>query len=69
MSPCCQTCSVGTEVASVCTECATVTVAGASVGAPTLIVGALVAAVAVFAWKSIRHQAAMLARSGRPALG
>lgn len=50
MTPCCPNCSaqsIGIEAASVCTECASATVAGATFSFPMLIAGAVVATLAV----------------------
>lgn len=57
MTPCphCATSSIGTDVASICTQCGTTTVAGASVTIQAVLLGAFITAVAFtavrFAWK------------------
>ncbi len=59
MSTCCTNCSAtatGIETAYVCTECATATVAGASFSLPMFFAGALVAGVAVIAYRMIRRR-------------
>lgn len=59
MSTCCPHCSaaaLGTEAASVCTECATATVAGVSLNLPLLLAGALAAGVGVIAVRFLRHR-------------
>jgi len=51
MTPCCPNCSaqsIGIEAASMCTECASATVAGATFSIPALIAGVVVATLAVF---------------------
>ena len=73
MTTCCPNCSsvtaLGAESASICTECATVTVAGASLSLPLILAGVLVAGVTAVAFKMLRHRAGRLAHAGQPALG
>ena len=69
MSTCCPNCpssaAIGSEVASVCTECASASVAGASLSLSTAITMAVVAAAAIYTWRMARRA---LRRSGRVAL-
>lgn len=59
MTGCCPNCSstasLGGEVASVCTECATVTVAGAEFNLPLLLATTAGAVLLAFAWKIARR--------------
>lgn len=59
MTTCCPHCSssaaLGTEAASICTECATVSVAGAALSLPIMLTIAACAVAAVFAWKAVRR--------------
>jgi len=69
ISTCCPNCSahaLGTETASVCTECAHATVAGASVHLPLLIAGLLVASLTAVAFRMLRRRANMPIPSPRP---
>lgn len=71
MSTCCPNCSasaLGTEAATLCTECATATVAGASFSLPVLIAGALAVGAAVVAFRVLRPRAGALLRARRAAL-
>lgn len=63
MSTCCPSCSataVGTEAASICTECATATVAGASFSLPLLFVGILAAGIALTAIRMLRRRPGLI---------
>ncbi|MFI4893227.1 MAG: hypothetical protein ACIAQ0_07300 [Phycisphaerales bacterium JB058] len=58
MSTCCPNCSAaafGTDAASVCTDCATATVAGASFSLPTMLATTVCAVALVLAYKAIRR--------------
>lgn len=70
MSTCCPNCpatALGTETASLCTECATATVAGASFNLPLLIAGALAAGVAIFTYRMLHSRVAEWIRTRQPA--
>lgn len=60
MATCCPNCSsasvLGTEAASICTECATATVAGASFSLPMVIAAACAAGLGVIAFKMLRRR-------------
>ena len=58
MAICCPNCSaaaLGAETASICTECATATVAGASFSLPMMLAAAVGAAVLVLSLQAIRR--------------
>ena len=59
MTTCCPNCSspsaMGTDVASLCTECANVTIAGSSMSIPTLIACAALAVGVSLTLKMIRR--------------
>ncbi len=59
MSACCPNCPatpLGTEIASICTECATATVGGASFSLPVMIATAICAAALVLTYQSLSRQ-------------
>ena len=68
MTTCCPNCAssaaLGTEAASVCTECASVSVAGASMSLPMMLAIAACTVAAVIAWRAV-HRAL---RRGRVAV-
>ena len=72
MTTCCPNCSstgaVGTDFASACVDCASVSVAGASVGMSTLLAATAVTGAAVLFWPLIRRAAESACRVVRPAL-
>lgn len=68
MSVCCPSCSapaVGTEALSACTECASVSLMGASAGMSTLIAVVIGLGVAVSLWRS-RHAFAVRKQPAAP---
>jgi len=71
MSTCCPNCSasaLGTDAALICTECATATVAGASLSLPTLIAGAILAGVALVAARILHRRASSWTKTRQPAM-
>ena len=54
--PNCSAAALGTETASICTECVSATVAGATFSFPMLIAGAVVATVALFVVRRLARQ-------------
>ena len=71
MSTACPNCSagtLGTEVAGVCTECATATVAGASFSLPMLIGGVVAAAVAFVAVRALIRVSGAWLQARKPAI-
>ena len=72
MTQCCPNCgsaqSLGTEAASICTDCATATVAGASISLPLLFAGALAVGVAVIAFRMLRRRAGWVIQMKRTAV-
>ncbi len=72
MSPCCPNCgsaqSLGNEAASVCNECATATVSGASISLPLFLVAVFAAGVAVMAFRVLRGRASGILQMSRPAV-
>ena len=65
MTTCCPNCpsmAIGTEAASICTECASVSVAGASFSMPLMVASVAGAMAIVFAWKAIREASRRPAR-------
>ena len=73
MTTCCPNCpsavALGTEAASICTECATATIAGAAFNLPLLLAGALVAGVAMIAFRVFWRTTSGLAYVRRAVLG
>lgn len=72
MSTCCPNCSAdafGTEAASLCTECATATVAGGSFSLPVLLAAALAVGVGVIASRALRRRPGGRGWTKQPALG
>jgi hypothetical protein len=69
MRPCCPTSSAAAgEVASICTECGTATVAGASLSLPLLLTGLVAAGVVVIACRVLRCRLSVRASTAGPAL-
>ncbi len=71
MHTCCPNCSagaLGTEAASICTECATATIAGASFSLPMFLAGAFAAGIAVIAFRMLRCRAGVWIQTKRPVL-
>lgn len=71
MSACpnCAAAALGTEAVSICTECATATVAGTSLSLSLLIGGAILAGAIVIGARTLRRRDGDWAWSKRPALG
>ena len=71
MSTCCPSCpatAIGTDAASVCAECVTATVAGASFSLPLLVAAAIAAGVAVIAVRQLFCRPGAWFRTSQPAL-
>ncbi len=71
MAVCCTNCSaavLGTEVSSICTHCATATVAGASFSVPLLLGVAAAAAVSTIAARYLLRRSGGLFLTKRPSL-
>ena len=72
MTPCCPNCgsaqTLGTEAASICTECATATVAGASISLPLLVAIVIAAGVAVIGLRMLCRRIVGVFHVKRPAV-
>jgi hypothetical protein len=71
MSTCCPNCSataLGTDAVSVCADCVTATVAGASFSLPLLVAGAIAAGVAVIAVRLLLRRSGACLKARQPAL-
>jgi hypothetical protein len=72
MTTCCPNCSnasaLGSEAASLCTECGAATVAGASIDLPLLFAGVFAAGLALLACRALRRRFAAAPAMARPAL-
>ena len=66
MNTCCPNCAssaaLGNDLASVCTECASVTLAGTSMPMTGLLLAAACGVVALVAWKTARWSSRRVAR-------
>ncbi|MFG0326026.1 MAG: hypothetical protein ACF8SC_01990 [Phycisphaerales bacterium JB037] len=70
MSACpnCSAAAVGTEAASICTECATATVAGASFSLPMLLTGVLAAGVVLVAVRVLLRRSSAWLKTRQPVM-
>ena len=66
MTTCCQNCSssaaLGNDIASICTECASVSLAGFSMPLTGLLLGAACGVIGLVAWKTARWSSRRVAR-------
>ena len=70
MSTCCPKCSAsafGTDAASICTECATATVAGASISLPMIVAGVLAAGVSLMVIRLLVRRSGAWLKAMQPA--
>jgi len=66
MTTCCPNCSssavLGNDIASICTECASVSLAGFSMPLTGLLLGAACGVIGLVAWKTARWSSRRVAR-------